>query len=148
MADGRSWTVRGRPLVAGAAAGRALVLGAPLSFWGGLDLDSGRIIDARHPQHGVSVAGTVLVMPGGRGSSSSSSVLAEALRIGRGPAAVILPRADDIVVLGALVAQLLDDVTCPVIELAPADHARIMAGDGVVVAGDGSVEVSGAGALT
>ena len=65
-----------RTLVAGTAEGRALVLDEPLSFWGGIDPANGDIIDGRHPQHGANVAGRILVMPSGRGSSSSSSVLA------------------------------------------------------------------------
>ena len=55
-----------------AVRGVALVLEAPLSLWGGLDPATGLIVDARHPQRGVSVTGTVLVMPAVRGSSSSS----------------------------------------------------------------------------
>ena len=66
-------------LLTGDAAGEALVLAEPLSFWGGVDPVTGTVIDARHPQRGECVAGRVLVMPAGRGSSSSSSVLAETL---------------------------------------------------------------------
>jgi predicted aconitase with swiveling domain len=79
-----------RTLVAGTAEGRALVLDEPLSFWGGVDPATGDIIEARHPQHGENVAGRILVMPSGRGSSSSSSVLAEAIRAGTAPAAIVV----------------------------------------------------------
>lgn len=102
-----------RVLVAGTAEAPALVLGETLSFWGGLDPASGRII-GRHPQAGERVGGRVLVMPGGRGSSSSSSVLAEALRAGTGPAAIILGEVDEIIALGSLVAAELYGVQCPV----------------------------------
>ena len=61
-----------RVLVPGVASGEVLVLDEPLSFWGGLDPDSGRLIDTHHPQVGASLAGRVLVMASGRGSSSSS----------------------------------------------------------------------------
>ena len=64
--------------------GLALVLDEPLSFWGGLDPATGALIDTHHPQRGATVAGRVLVMPSGRGSSSSSYVLAEAIRAGHG----------------------------------------------------------------
>ena len=69
---------------AGEADAVALVLSVPLSFWGGIDVETGRIIDHSHPDLGTSITGTILVMPGGRGSSSSSSVLAEAIRRGNG----------------------------------------------------------------
>ncbi|MFB3051774.1 MAG: aconitase X swivel domain-containing protein, partial [Acidimicrobiia bacterium] len=66
----------------------------PLSMWGGVDTESGRIVDATHPQSGESLAGKIVVLPSGRGSSSSSSVLAEMLRIGTGPAGMILEEPD------------------------------------------------------
>ncbi len=70
-----------RVLAAGVGRGRVLVLDEPLSFWGGLDPVSGRLIDAHHPQAGERLVGRVIVLPSGRGSSSSSSVLAESIRM-------------------------------------------------------------------
>lgn len=104
-----------RSLLPGVASGSALVLDEPLSMWGGLDPGTGAIIDARHPQVGEVVTGRVLVMPGGRGSSSSSSVLAEAIRLGTSPAAIVLSTPDDIVLIGAIVAEELYGITCPVV---------------------------------
>ena len=104
-----------RTLVAGTAEGPALVLDEPLSLWGGLDPETGSIIDTRHPQRGANVAGRVLVMPAGRGSSSSSSVLAEAIRAGTGPAAIVLGEPDPILALGAIVARELFGTSIPVV---------------------------------
>ena len=104
-----------RTLVAGTAEGPALVLDEPLSLWGGLDPETGSIIDTRHPQRGSTVAGRVLVMPAGRGSSSSSSVLAEAIRAGTGPAAIVLGEPDLILALGAIVARELFGTSIPVV---------------------------------
>jgi uncharacterized protein len=115
----------GRTLAPGDARAGALVLDEPLSFWGGVDPASGRIIDRHHPQHGRSVAGRILVMPSGRGSSSSSSVLAEAVRAGTGPAGIVLREPDSIVALGALVAAELYGSEVPVVVLAPADYDRV-----------------------
>ena len=100
---------------AGDADALALVLSVPLSFWGGIDVETGRIIDHSHPDLGISITGTILVMPGGRGSSSSSSVLAEAIRRGTGPAAIVLSIPDPILTVGALVAQALYGVRCPIV---------------------------------
>lgn len=111
-------------LVAGAARGPALAT-APLSFWGGYDPEAGRVIDRSHPALGAEFAGRVLVMPSGRGSSSSSTVLAEAIRLGTAPAAIVLSEPDAILVIGALVAQRLYARTCPIAVLIPADHAAI-----------------------
>ena len=101
-------------LVPGAASGPVLRLDEPLSFWGGLDSATGTIIDRLHPQRGACVAGRVLMMPGGRGSSSGSATLAEALRLGNGPAAILMLERDAIVVVGAMVAAELYGLACPV----------------------------------
>ena len=101
-------------LVPGAASGSVLRLAEPLSFWGGLDSATGMIIDRLHPQRGANVAGRVLMMPAGRGSSSGSATLAEALRLGAGPAAILMLERDAIVVVGALAAAELYGLACPV----------------------------------
>ena len=105
----------GRTLVAGEAEGEVVRLHEPLSFWGGLDPRTGRIVDRHHPQVGREVAGRILMMPSGRGSSSSSSVLAEAIRRGTAPAGIVLEVGDRIVALGALVAAELYGRRVPVV---------------------------------
>lgn len=104
-----------RVLVEGSAQGEVAILEAPLSFWGGYDPEKGVIVDVSHPQHGTSLAGKIVVMDHGKGSSSSSAVLAESLRLGTGPAAIVLREPDQILVTGVLVARLLYDVECPVL---------------------------------
>jgi uncharacterized protein len=102
-------------LVGGNAVGELLRLTEPLSLWGGLDPETGLVIDRNHPQLGLSVTGAILAMPHGRGSSSSSSVLAEALRLGTGPAGFVLDSPDSILVIGSLVARLLYGTDCPIV---------------------------------
>ena len=123
--------IAGRALVEGEATGTALVLDEPLSFWGGLDPVTGQLIDPRHPQKGVRVMGRVLVMPSGRGSSSSSSILAEAIRLRTAPAAIVLAEPDQIVALGAIVARELYGLALPVVTIGPADCASME--DGMVL---------------
>jgi predicted aconitase with swiveling domain len=119
--------------VSGVVAGRALALAEPLSFWGGMDAATGRLIDPHHPQLGADLAARVLLMPSGRGSSSSSSVLAEAVRVGTAPAAIVLSTADPIVALGSIVAGELYQVALPVVVLSPADWRSIPSGVTVMV---------------
>jgi uncharacterized protein len=76
----------------------------PLSFWGGVDAQTGVVMDQSHPQCGVCLKDRIVQMPSARGSSSSSSVLAECIRLGTAPSAIILEHPDPIVVVGALVA--------------------------------------------
>jgi len=102
-------------LVEGVATGPLMVLSDPLSFWGGVDPTTGTIIDRSHPAVGESVAGTILFMPYGRGSSSSASVIAETIRNRAGPLGFILGEADEIVVTGVYVANVLYGTCVPVV---------------------------------
>jgi len=130
-----------RVLLGGSARGPALVLDEPLSMWGGLDPTTGKIIDQRHPQAGAIVTGAVLVLPWGRGSSSTSSVLAEAIRLGTAPEAIVMMEPDDIILVGALVAEELYEATCPIVVVAPEVYGSIRTGDMVAVDNDGSIVV-------
>lgn len=126
-----------RTLVAGSAHGPALVLDEPLSFWGGVDPSTGEVIDVRHPQRGANITGRVLVMPSGRGSSSSSSVLAECVRAATAPAAIVLAEPDPILALGAIVARELYGRAIPIVvasELGIRTHADVAVDAGASVA--------------
>jgi predicted aconitase with swiveling domain len=129
-------------MIAGDADGEVLVLTEPLSFWGGVDQTTGAIVDVHHPQHGANVAGRVLVMPSGRGSSSSSSVLAELIRVGVGPAAILLVTRDPIIALGAAVAETLYRQTVPVVVLTPDEYERAAAAKHLRVQASGELDVS------
>jgi len=131
--------VRGTVLADGAAEGLALVLDEPLSLWGGVDPGSGAIIDLRHPQHGATIAGRVLVMRSVRGSSSSSSVLAEAVRAGLAPAAILIGEPDLILAVGAAVGEELYGVRVPVLHLAVAQLDSIPDGAAVSIHEGGEV---------
>jgi predicted aconitase with swiveling domain len=133
MNDRAGWTAEARPLLGGLASGTLLVLDEPLSMWGGLDPSSGLVIDTHHSQHGTSLAGRLVALPAGRGSSSSSSVLAEALRLGTGPHALLLAEPDGILLVGALVARMLYGSSCPVLLLEADDHRRLRTGDKATV---------------
>ena len=127
--------MEGRTLVEGETSGPALVLDEPMSFWGGLDPSTGRIVEANHPQRGALVTGRILVMPSGRGSSSSATVLAESIRSGTGPAGIVLREADDILVVGALVAGELYGVSIPVVLASPEAYDAIRDGERLSLVG-------------
>ncbi len=125
-------------LVGGEASGTVIRLDEPLSFWGGLDPVTGRIIDSHHPQLGEDVAGRILVMPHGRGSSSSSAVLAEAIRLGTAPLAVVMHEPDLIVTLGALVAGYLYGSVCPVVVVDQQAYDALVADSFVQITNNGT----------
>lgn len=114
-------------VVPGTGAGPVLLLDAPLSFWGGFDSGAGTVIEAGHPQHGASLAGVVLLMERAKGSSSSSSVLAEAIRNGTGPVAIVMRERDLIVGLGCIVASELYGIDVPIVVVDAAGWAMLTA---------------------
>jgi predicted aconitase with swiveling domain len=129
-------------LITGAGGeGEALVLTAPISFWGGVDPRSGRIADVRHPECGESVAGKVLFVPGTIGSSSAAAVLLELVHAGLAPAALVLDHADAILLLGLIVAREMGWPTSVAVKLARAEHQRF-AGRIVTVSADGGIEAA------
>jgi predicted aconitase with swiveling domain len=133
--------VKGRVLIEGEGAGPLLRFTAPLSFWGGVDPKTGRVSDPRHPQHGQSVAGTVLALAEPRGSSSSSAIMLELIARGLAPAALLLGQVDAILTLGIVVAREMGHKALPALEMAPEDLERLPEGwlqvsaDGTVSAG-------------
>lgn len=136
-----AYTFQAQMLVGGTAVGQALVLPEPLSLWGGLNPETGEIIDRRHPSAGQVVTGRVLLLPAGRGSSSASSILLEAVRQGTAPAAIITAEVDGILALGAAVAREMYDRAPPVLVLPAAAYAQICDGDPVQVTATGVVTV-------
>ncbi len=107
----------GIPVHPGEGRGRLLVLDRPLSFWGGVDPETGRVSDPRHPQYGESLSGRILVMERAIGSSSSSAIMLELLRNDVAPAAIVLGSTDAILVLGVLVAEELGYPSIPLVDV-------------------------------
>ena len=134
--------MKAQTLVAGEAAGPTLVLDQPLSLWGGIEPVSGAVSDRLHPQLGECVTGRVLVMPGGRGSSSSSTILAELVRLGTAPAAIVLRDPDHILVAGALVARELYGRAIPIVVLPEPGYSSVRTGDQIALETDGTLTTS------
>jgi len=135
-------TIRATILNPGACRAPALVLDEPLSFWGGFDPVHGTIVDRSHPQRGACLAGKVLVMPGSRGSAGTPAAIAEAIRRGVGPVAIVLASADVNISIGAMVADRLYGNAVPVLAVAPEDYPRLRTGDEIANALDGTVTVA------
>lgn len=124
--------IAGEVLIGGDAAGAILCLDAPISFWGGVDPETSAICLAGHPQEGVRIAGTILVIEQLIGSSSSSAVMLELLYREIGPAALILGGRDAILPIGSLVARQMGWSACPVLLI---ENPPLQTGDAVHIAG-------------
>ncbi len=117
----------GQIIVAGDAAGAVLASDKGLSFWGGVDPATARVIDAHHPLAGADVSGRVLAMPTSRGSCSGSGVLLDLALNGRAPAALVFSEAEDVLTLGAMVAGRLFGHGLPVLRLNAQGYAALIA---------------------
>ncbi len=112
-------------LLPGTAEGPVLATDEGLSFWGGVDPASARVIDVHHPWHGDSVAGKVLLMPTSRGSCSGSGVILDLALNGRAPAALVFSEPEDVLTLGALVAVQMFGCSLPVLRVPPTMLAEL-----------------------
>ncbi|VXB40619.1 2-Methylcitrate dehydratase AcnD [Pseudomonas sp. 8BK] len=129
--------IKGRSLVEGRGQGSLLWANQGLSFWGGVDPFSAEVIDRHHPLSGQSLAGRVLAIPSGRGSCTGSSVLLELILNGPAPAALVLAEPDEILTLGALVAEQVFNVQLPVLCIGHAAFADLEPHAGASVRIDG-----------
>jgi cis-L-3-hydroxyproline dehydratase len=126
-------------LVDGAASGPVRAAPDMISFWGGYDPSTGIVIDQRHSLSGQCLTGTVFVMPHGKGSSTGSAVLLDALVQGNAPAAILLNRVDEIIALGAVVYEEFFGATSPIAVLADDDFATALAADRIEISAGGAV---------
>lgn len=126
----------GRVIKAGKAEGVALVSPEPIGFLGGVDPETGVVVERGHPLEGQSVAGRVLVFPTGKGSTVGSYTLYRLAKAGKGPAAIVNLEADPVVAVGAIIADV------PMVDRVDVSH--ISTGDWVVVR-EGVVEVEAQG---
>ncbi|WP_051790883.1 aconitase X swivel domain-containing protein [Amycolatopsis jejuensis] len=102
MGDAPLWAA-GQLLVGGPASGDLVALAEPISFWGGVDENTGRIIDPHHSQRGTELADVALLTGVSRGSSSSASTLLECVRRRTAPSMLLLD-PDPILIIGAAAA--------------------------------------------
>ncbi len=133
--------VRGKVILAGAAAGPLLVLSKPIGLWGGVEPATGQIIDPRHPDYGKDISGSILVLSATIGSSSSSAIMLELLRQRHAPAAIVLGRVDAILTLGIIVAREMGYPAIPVIAVEVKHLAELPTEGWATVSTDGGIEV-------
>jgi len=120
--------LHGRAIYRGRACGTALVSPAAIGFLGGVDADTGVVVEPGHPLQGQSIVGRVLVFPTGKGSTVGSYTLYRLAKRGLAPAAIINARSEAIVAVGAIIAGI------PMVDRV--DIGKIRNGDGVEVNGE------------
>ena len=120
--------LRARVIKAGVAEGSALVSAEPIGFLGGVDPETGIVVEPGHPLQGLCVTGRVLVFPSGKGSTVGSYTLYWMAQAGTAPAAIVNAESEAIVAVGAIIAGI------PMID--QIDITQISTGDRIRIDGD------------
>lgn len=120
--------LKGRVIKSGIAEGTALVSPQPIGFLGGVDPETGVVIEGGHPLEGRSVSGCVLVFPMGKGSTVGSYTLYRMARAHTAPVAIINAESEAIVAVGAIISDI------PMVD--QVDISQIQTGDQVQIRGD------------
>jgi predicted aconitase with swiveling domain len=125
----------GRKIYHGKTEGEALVTKDSISFYGGVDPETGVIVEKGHELEGQSINDKILVFPSGKGSTVGSYVIYQMAKTGKGPKALILKECEAIVAVGCIISDL------PCVDQIDTD--RITSGSKLTVdAGAGVVEIN------
>jgi len=98
--------LKGRIIYKGKAEGEALVTEMPISFYGGVDPNTGVVIEKGHQLNGQSVKGKILVFPQGKGSTVGSYTLYRMKKNGASPAGMINKECETIIAVGAIISEI------------------------------------------
>ncbi|MBW2081881.1 MAG: DUF126 domain-containing protein [Deltaproteobacteria bacterium] len=104
-------------VVSGIGRGRVMASAHPISFWGGVDPGTGRIIDPHHDLFGQNVSGKILAFPFGKGSSTGSLIMLELARINKAPAAIVNVRTEPILATGPIVSKHFYGKQIPIVTI-------------------------------
>ena len=99
--------MHGRSIFAGTAQGEALVTSQAISFFGGIDPDTGMVVERGHELEGQCIAGKVLVFPTGKGSTVGSYTLYRLKRNGHAPLAILNAECETITAVGCIIAEIV-----------------------------------------
>ncbi len=126
--------LEGRRICKGIAEGEAIVTRDGISFYGGVDPDTGKVIEVGHELEGQSITGKILVFPTGKGSTVGSYTLYRMKKNNTAPAAIVNEQIDTIIAVGCIISEI------PCVDKIAVNE--IKTGQNMVVNGsEGTVEV-------
>jgi len=128
-------TIKGKSVVKGIVEGEALVSKSRISFTGGMDPETGTIIEKGHELEGEKVTGKILVFPSGKGSVGASTALYLMNKRGTLPKAIVNVELDPPLVFGALIVKLpfVYDVPKDIFnKINSGDYLRLNANEGII----------------
>jgi uncharacterized protein len=126
--DWKMEQVKGRIIYKGKVEGEALTTTQPISFYGGVDPNTGIVIEKGHELQGQSVKGKILVFPQGKGSTVGSYTLYRLKKNGAAPSGMINRECETIVAVGAIISEI------PCVD--KVDITKIKTGDKIQIEND------------
>jgi predicted aconitase with swiveling domain len=109
--------LKGEILCQGSAKGEVLILDESLSFWGGVNLATGQIVDMHHPQVGKIISGKIVFLPGTKGSTAGPGALLELIYSGMAPVGIILTLEDSVCLIAAEMAKSICNMKIPILRI-------------------------------
>jgi len=98
--------LQGRSIYPGIVYGEALTTKMGISFYGGIDPESGIILEKGHELQGISISGKILVFPTGKGSTVGSYTLYRLSKNGMAPVAIINSSCETITAVGCIISEI------------------------------------------
>jgi predicted aconitase with swiveling domain len=96
----------GRKIYKGVAEGQAIVTKEGISFYGGVDPDTGEVVEVGHELEGQTVSGKILVFPTGKGSTVGSYTMFRMMKNNTAPAAIVNIEIDTIIAVGCIISEI------------------------------------------
>lgn len=124
--------MKGRKIFGGKAEGEALVSKEGISFYGGVDPDTGVVTERGHPLEGQSITGKVLVFPVGKGSTVGSYTIYRLKKNGKAPSAIINKECETVVAVGAIISEIPCVDHIDIENIKTGDNLKVNADEGIV----------------
>lgn len=124
--------LQGRSIAPGSASGMSLCTKMGISFFGGVDPDSGLVVEPGHELFGQSVAGKILCFPTGKGSTVGSYTLYRLKKNGKAPAAIINTSCETITAVGCIIAEIPCVDQVDIGQIQTGDHCLVNGSAGIV----------------
>lgn len=117
--------LHGRSIFSGTAQGEALVTSQAISFFGGIDPETGIVVERGHELEGQCIAGRVLVFPTGKGSTVGSYTLYRLKHNGHAPSAILNAECETITAVGCIIAEIVCVDQLPIRNILPGSLVKI-----------------------
>ncbi len=126
----------GRKIVGGTASGEALVSSMGISFFGGVDPDTGIIVERKHELYGQAIVGKILVFPTGKGSTVGSYTLYRLKQAGKAPLAIVNIDCETITAVGCIIAEIPCVDQIDIHQIHTGQHLHLDGDQGIITTDD------------